>query len=435
MANTPGGADPLVRAGRPRPAVPAAAGPPRQFTWHHLRKRVHLFCFLAFLALPFLNIVRFDIPRQRFYFAGYELWINEFAIVFFAMMFLMFLVVVSSVFYGRVYCGYLCPQMIFSEASLNLESRLRRWVTKKFISWNPKVRNRLHRVLFYAMVAAASVFLAFIFISYFVAPRDVLQSVMTFDIRTAAGICGAAVTLITFLDFSLLRLRFCTTVCPYGYLQGMLGDKNTLLVHYRDETHECIECKKCVRVCPMGIDIRQSPFQIECVHCAECIDACDEILGKLGKPGLIHYVWGEKGPLTSRHKQPWDARRIIVVLLLLAYASALGVALATRRPVLVRVMPERAKLYRVGSDGRVYNQFRYTIANRGSKPASVTFSAPDLPGASLTLDPISVQPGASQQGTFEISEPAGQFHEMVTHFHIATGADTIPMTFLAPEGK
>ena len=435
MGNAPGGADPLVRAGRPRPAVPAAAGPPRQFTWHHLRKRVHLFCFLAFLALPFLNIVRFDIPRQRFYFAGYELWINEFAIVFFAMMFLMFLVVVSSVFYGRVYCGYLCPQMIFSEASLNLESRLRRWVTKKFISWNPKLRNRLHRVLFYAMVAAASVFLAFIFISYFVAPRDVLQSVMTFDIRTAAGICGAAVTLITFLDFSLLRLRFCTTVCPYGYLQGMLGDKNTLLVHYRDETHECIECKKCVRVCPMGIDIRQSPFQIECVHCAECIDACDEILGKLGKPGLIHYVWGEKGPLTSRHKQPWDARRIIVVLLLLAYASALGVALATRRPVLVRVMPERAKLYRVGSDGRVYNQFRYTIANRGSKPASVTFSAPDLPGASLTLDPISVQPGASQQGTFEISEPAGQLHEMVTHFHIATGADTIPMTFLAPEGK
>jgi polyferredoxin len=406
-------------------------------SWHHLRKRVHLFCFLAFLALPFLNIVRFDIPRQRFYFAGYELWINEFAIVFFAIIFLMFLVVVSSVFYGRVYCGYLCPQMIFSEASLNLESRLRRWVTKKFIAWSPKARNRLHRAFFYGIVAAASVFLAVIFISYFVSPRDVLRSLVTFDIRTAAGICGAAVTLITFLDFSLLRLRFCTTVCPYGYLQGMLGDKNTLLVHYRDETHECIECKKCVRVCPMGIDIRQSPFQIECVHCADCIDACDEILGKLGKPGLIHYVWGEKGPLASQHKQPWDARRIIVLLVLLAYASGLGIALATRRPVLVHVMPERAKLYRVGSDGRVYNQFRYTIANRGGKPASVAFSAPDLPGASLTLagNPISIKPGASLQGSFEISEPAGQLHQMVTHFHIETGADTIPMTFLAPEGK
>jgi polyferredoxin len=406
-------------------------------SWHHLRKRIHLFCFLAFVALPFFNIVRFDIPRQRFYFAGIELWINEFAIVFFALMFLMFLVVVSSVFYGRVYCGYLCPQMIFSEASLNLESRLKKWVTKKLISWSAKARNRLHAVLFHAMVAAASVFLAFIFICYFVAPRDVLNSVLTFDIRTAGGISGAAVTLITFLDFSLLRLRFCTTVCPYGYLQGMLGDKNTLLVHYRDETHECIECKKCVRVCPMGIDIRESPFQIECVHCAECIDACDDIMGKLHKPGLIHYVWGEKGPLAAGRRQPWDARRIIVTILLLGYASGLGMALSLRHPVLVRVSPERAKLYRIGGDGRIYNQFRYTIANRGSKPAAVTFAVRDLPGASLTLtpNPVPAAPGASLQGTFEISEAPGQLHELVTHFQIVTDNDTIPMTFLAPEGK
>jgi polyferredoxin len=187
----------------------------------------------------------------------------------------------------------------------------------------------------------------------------------------------------------------------------------------------------------MGIDIRKSPFQIECVHCADCIDACDEIMGKLHKPGLIHYVWGEKGPLASQHKQPWDARRIIVLAILLAYASGLTVALATRRPVLVHVVPERAKLYRVGSDGRIYNQFRYTIANRGSKPAAVEFSLRDLPGASLTLtpNPVPVTAGASLQGTFEISEPAGQLHEMVTHFRIVTGADTIPMTFLAPEGK
>jgi cytochrome c oxidase accessory protein FixG len=406
-------------------------------SWHQIRKFVHLFCFLAFVALPFFNLVRFDIPRQRFYFAGYELWINEFAIVFFALMFLMFVVIVSSVFYGRVYCGYLCPQMIFSEASMNLETRLRRWVVKKFIDWNPKWRNRLHRALFYALVAAASVFLAFIFISYFVAPRDVLRSVLTLDIRTAGGISGAAVTLLTFLDFSLVRLRFCTTACPYGYLQGMLGDKNTLLVHYRDETHQCIECKKCVRVCPMGIDIRKSPFQIECVHCADCIDACDEILGKLGKPGLIHYVWGEKGPLAAGRRQPWDARRIIVLLVLLGYASGLAVALSTRRPVLVHVSPERAKLYRVGSDGRIYNQFRYTIANRGAQPASVEFSIRDLPGASLAIaaNPIPVQPGKTLEGTFEISEPGGQLREMVTHFSIVTGADKIPMTFLAPEGK
>ena len=236
----------------------------------------------------------------------------------------MFLVVVSSIFYGRVYCGYFCPQMIFSEASLAIESRLRRLVVKKFVHWKPKARERLQRGLFYAVLAVASVFLAFIFISYFVEPRDLLRRLLSFDIRTAAGISGAAVTVLTFLDFTLVRLRFCTTICPYGYLQGMLCDDRTLLVHYRDDSHDCIECKKCVRVCPMGIDIRKSPFQIECVHCADCIDACDDILGRLGKPGLIHYVWGEKGPLAASRRQPWDAKRIIVLLVLLFYASGLG---------------------------------------------------------------------------------------------------------------
>jgi cytochrome c oxidase accessory protein FixG len=408
---------------------------PRNF--HRMRKVIHLACFLIFLLLPFFNIVRADIPRQRFYFAGYELWINEFAIIFFTLMFLMFLVVVSSVFYGRVYCGYLCPQMIFSEASLNLEARLRKWVVRKFIGWKPKARERLQRALFYTVVSIGSVFLAFVFISYFVEPRDLLHRLLALDIRTAAGISGAAVTLITFLDFAFLRLRFCTTVCPYGYLQGMLGDDHTLLVHYRDEKSECIECKKCVRVCPMGIDIRESPFQIECVHCAECIDACDEILAKFKKQGLIHYVWGEKGPVSTGHRQPWDAKRIVVVAVLLCYAGGLATALATRRPLLVHVVPERATLYRVGADGRIYNQFRYTIANRGGKPASVSFAVRGLPEATLTMqaNPLQIKPGDSAQGTFEISQPAAAIHELVTHFDILTGADKIPMTFLAPEGK
>src|SRR5512134_100789 len=134
-------------------------------SWHRIRKRVHVACTVLFVALPFLNVIRFDIPRQRFYFFGFDLWINEFAIVFFALMFLMFLVIAMSVFYGRVYCGYLCPQMIFSEASVSLESFLRRWMVKRGYS------KKAARVLFYASVVAASVVLAFAFIAYFVEPR------------------------------------------------------------------------------------------------------------------------------------------------------------------------------------------------------------------------------------------------------------------------
>jgi cytochrome c oxidase accessory protein FixG len=387
--------------------------------WHHLRKRIHLICFLIFLALPFCNIIRCDIPRQRFYFFGYELWINEFGILFFVMMFLMFLIVVASVILGRVYCGYLCPQMIFSEAAAWLQHRLRR-----------------RKPLYWALMAAASIFLAFTFIAYFVEPRDLARRLFSLDIRTAGGISGAAVTLLTFLDFALLRLRFCTTVCPYGYLQGMLSDSNTLLVHYRDEGHTCIECKKCVRDCPMGIDIRNSPFQIECVHCGECIDSCNTILGRLKqpRPGLIHYSWG----VEDKPRFPFDAKRVVLLLVLAFYATGLYAALSMRHAVLVRVSPDRSTLYRAGADGRIYNKFRYTLANRSRKPAAVIFSIDHLPGATMAMDPVALKPGQSVEGEFEISMPAGRRADLVTHFEIRTSTipeqvtDTFPMTFISP---
>jgi len=409
-------------------------------SWHRLRRWVQAICFAMFVALPFLDVIRFDIPRQRFYFAGYELWINEFGIVFFALMFLMFVVVAGSVLYGRVYCGYLCPQMIFSEASLHLETSIRkRWL---------KRHARLQRPAYFAAVAAASVALAFIFIAYFVEPRELWHRLASLDIRTAGGISGATVTILTFLDFSLVRLRFCTTVCPYGYLQGMLGDGNTLLVQYRDPEKQCIECKKCVRVCPMGIDIRSSPFQIECIHCGECIDACDEILARLKKPGLIHYAWGDKGELLGANGgQAWyrriglrDGKRVVVLLVLACYAAGLTAALAMRHPVLVRISPERATLYRVGEDGRIYNRFRYSISNRSRKNTAVVFAMRELPGASMILpaNPVAARPGETVQGWFEIARGAGG-GQMVSHFVLA--ATTVPdqvtdmfaETFLAPE--
>ena len=108
----------------------------------------------------------------------------------------------------------------------------------------------------------------------------------------------------------------------------MLGDGDTLIVHYRDEDRECIECKKCVRVCHMGIDIRTSPYQIECIHCGECIDACVDVLGRLGKQGLIHYVWGEHGEKLGTGDKSWyqklglrDAKRVVVLLIILCYGG------------------------------------------------------------------------------------------------------------------
>ncbi len=419
--------------------------PPPRVTYHKLRKSIHAACFLIFLALPLFNGMRFDIPHQRFYFAGYELWINEFAIIFFALMFLMFLIIGSSIAYGRVYCGYMCPQMIFSEASLAFENRLRRFFNKRFFEWPPARRNAATRAVFLAALLPISVLLAFAFISYFVSPRDLVTRLMALDLHTAGGIAGAAVTLVTFLDFTLVRQRFCTTVCPYGYLQGILGDQNTLLVHYRDQGHQCIECKKCVRICHMGIDIRKSPLQIECVHCGECIDACVDVLGRLGKPGLIHYTWGEQGGEAGK-KEPWlrriglrDAKRVVILALLACYGCGLFVALSMRRAVLVEISPVRATLYRV-ADGQVYNRFRFTLANRGGARSAVVFALENLPAATLAMgsNPVNVEPGKTVQGEFEIARPLASSGHEVDHFTIAATPvgggkpEEFPTTFLSP---
>lgn len=420
----------------------------KRTNYHRTRKVVHLICFLIFMALPFSNVMRFDIPRQRFYFFGVELWINEFGIIFFAMMFLMFVIVVSSVIYGRIYCSYACPQMIFSEASLAIETWINKKVTKHFIHLPVARRKLVARLAWLAVLGVMSVFLAFIFISYFVEPRDLLARLMRFDVQTAGGISGAVVTLITFLDFTLVRQNFCTTVCPYGYLQGILGDANTLLVTYRDEKHACIECKKCVRVCEMGIDIRKSPFQIECIHCGDCIDACGDVLSRLGKETLINYTWGETGKAVVDETKWYrklgirDAKRVVVLLVTLFYLSGLTVALSMRETIMVQLQPVRTTMFRVDNEA-IYNRFRVRLVNRGSKEIAVSFAAEGLPGASIDIapNPVPLQPGQVVEREFEVRAARFAGARDVNPFRIvATPSggekpETFDETFLMPEGK
>ncbi|HEX9004443.1 MAG TPA: 4Fe-4S dicluster domain-containing protein [Blastocatellia bacterium] len=442
-----------------KPAMKSAGKPTGQpvqphSTYHRYRRWIQFACFLIFVALPFFNVMRFDIPRERFYFAGYELWINEFGILFFTLLFLLYVIAAASMLYGRIYCGYLCPQMIFSEASLAVEDKIKRFVNKRFIKLDATKRQWINRAMFYAVLGAASVFLSFVFISYFVEPRDLARRLLSLDIKTAGGIAGAATTLITFLDFAFVRQGFCKTICPYGYLQGMFGDNDTLVVQYRDgdgkaAPKDCIECKKCVRVCHMGIDIRKSPYQMECIHCGECIDACEDVLGRFGKQGLIHYAWGERGELLSDKRAPLlrrlglrDGKRMVVMLLLLFYASGLFAVLSMRDNVLVKIAPVRATLYRLGDQGQIYNTFRMTLANRQSKDAEVRLSLQGLPEARLELpQPLQLKAGQELQMQFEIVAPPGKVPQGINHFEIVSRAmpgeetTTTKMTFITPTEK
>ncbi len=426
--------------------------PPAETVYHRIRARFHLVFFLVFVALPFFDVMRFDLPRKRFYFGGVELWISEFGILFFSLMFMMFLIAASALVWGRVYCGYACPQTIFSEWSVRVEHWAAKQINKRFGHWNARSKYVAAQTIFYSVLAVASTFLAFCFTAYFVEPRDLLDRLMHLDIETAAGITGAIVTLLTFLDFVFVRQKFCTTVCPYGYLQGMLQDSKTLLVTYIDGTDGnriCIECKKCVRDCPMEIDIRDSAYQIECIHCGECIDSCETVLRKMGRPGLIHYAWGESSP-TRPASEPLlkrlgfrDAKRVAILFVLGFYLAGLGVALSMRRPVMVRVQPDRTVLYTRLPDGRIVNKMRLNVANRSSLPVSVAFQIEGLPGAELALEhnPLRLAPAEAFERTYELRVPTWPGAPDVNRFRVIAQPsnektpDIFSLTFIMPVEK
>ena len=422
--------------------------PPAETNYRRIRKRFHLGFFLAFVAAPFLNLMRFDIPRQRFYFAGFELWISEFAIIFFALMLLMFIIAASAIIHGRIYCSYACPQMIFSEWSQSLERWAKTQAQQRLKTASPGTKKLAANAAFYSLLAVASVFLAFVFTSYFLEPRDLLGRLLHLDLITVGGITGATVTILTFLDLTLVRQKFCTSVCPYGYIQGMLQDQHTLLVSYQDgqgEARDCIDCKKCVRVCEMEIDIRDSPFQIECVHCGDCIDACEDILRKVGKPGLIHYTWGERPKTAAREAwyMRWgfrDAKRVAILVILAFYLGGLALALSLRRPVLVEINPDRSVMFKVLEDGRIANLIRLKLANRTGRIAQVYLTVEGLAGAELALpgNPVVLQPGETFERTVELRAPFVQDGQDVHHIRIlakadgARSADAEEMTFIMP---
>jgi len=395
----------------PRPAPPKVTIPGSRY--HRVRKTVQTICVLLFILLPLFDIMRVDIPRQRFYFFGVELWISEFAILFLTMMFFWILIAAMAMIYGRFWCGYLCPQMIFSEAANSIENWITRKVNRRFSKSSDNARCWISKALVYTLGIPPSIFFAFVFVSYFVPPVDLFHRLMRFDIRTAGGILGAAVTAVTFFDFAFLRQRFCTSICPYGYLQNMLADKHTLLVHFHDPNHICINCAKCVRACPMEIDIRKSSHQLECTHCAECVDACSSILGKLNRQTLVQYGWGDDtSSFVEEHK--WyrrigfrDGKRIVILVLLLVYATGLSIAISLRKPVLIRIFPNRSELYTRAADGQIHNHFRLLASNRGHAQATVALSVSGLPSATITgLDKdVVLAPGESIERQFDIASP------------------------------
>ena len=288
--------------------------------WFNKRKIVSYSLLLFLFAAPFITLdgeplLLFNIIERKFVIFGKIFWPQDFYIFAIAMLTGLVFIVLFTLVFGRIFCGWICPQTIFMEFVFRRIEYLIEgdWTHQKRLDkqpWNAeKIRKKTIKHLLFFGVAFL---VANIFLAYIIGYRELFKIVTDNPLNHIGGLVSIIVFSLLFYGvFAFMREQVCTTICPYGRLQGVLLDPNSMVITYdyvrgenrskfrKNENREaegkgdCIDCNQCVHVCPTGIDIRNGT-QLECVNCTACIDACDHIMESIKKPkGLIRYASDE----------------------------------------------------------------------------------------------------------------------------------------------
>ncbi len=331
--------------------------------FHRFRRISGALLLIILIGLPFLRIngesaLRFDVPTLRLLFFGTAIWMQDFFIVLNAVIFLTFLVLFTTAVFGRVWCGWLCPQTVLVDATSFMDaSRKRGYAARAAAS---------------VAVGAISLVIAASLIGYFVSPYD-LPSLFKTGGAPVTIVTGSwvALTIILFLDLVALRRGFCATVCPYAKMQSVLFDDRTLVVAFDGRrAQECKECLACVTACPVGIDIRKGPH-MACIHCAECVDACTERMAKRDRQSLVGYFFGAPGERGS-------GARVNPLLTGVLTASSLAFLMylsLTRMPFDMNVRLKYTGVAEVRADGAMINSYELSLRNMGNTDLELDLSA------------------------------------------------------------
>jgi len=362
--------------------------------------------FAVYVATPFIEIgghplLGFDRHTLRLYVGGVGLWLDDLFIILLAALLAVALILLVTVWLGRIWCGWACPQTVV----LDIRDQLRTLL---------KVRTRDGNALRWAKRATLeAVFLllnlavATTFIFYLVPPREVVHLLVTNTLPFWVWATWGALFTLFYGELLGLGRRFCTHVCPYAKLQGVLFDRATLVVEYdRTRESDCIDCKRCVKVCPTKIDIRDG-LQVECIACGECIDACDEIMRKVGTPErLIQLHFGSTSSPPRRILRP---QVVVLAAACVCLTAALVHAAVGRAPVEASVLRDRYHLFHMAKDGRLMNSYTLVAENRTSAPVALTCWVEGVDELELVIphNPMTVKAGAVRKSRFVLVLPAG----------------------------
>lgn len=385
-----------------------------------------------FFILPFIKIhgnpiLMLNVLDREFYIFGQPFYPQDFFILALGAIASIVFIILFTVVYGRIFCGWICPQtifleMVFRKIEYAIEGDRNKQIKLDNQPWNAeKIWKKGLKWSIYLLI---SLIITHFMFMYIVGYKEVFKIMQEGPLANPTNFLVMILfTAAFYFVFAWFREQVCTLVCPYGRLQGVLIDKQTVNVYYdfkRGENRakwrkgedrraagkgDCIDCNQCVVVCPTGIDIRNGQ-QLECVNCTACIDACDEVMVKVGlPPGLIRYATEDEIEKEVPFKFTGKMKAYTVVLTLLV--GFLGFLLYNRGSMEAKFIKPAGSTFFV-RDGRINNTYNYTLLNKSNEKMIVTFKVIEPNGGVVNFTDghnIVVDKDKIQKGTINISFP------------------------------